>query len=552
VLAGVYTKTATDRWRGWAIGTLTLVAFLVLGMAAYRDIDLSIYTSMPEAFRSLVGIDELTDAGSLAYNAMYSSYGALVLFSLALAMGAAAIAGEERKGTLGLLLANPLSRTGVLVAKAAALVTLILAGVAVMWVGGLVTPALLDVDTTGQDLPALILHLTAGALFFGFLALAVGAWTGNNGLANGVAAGVMVLSFFAVGLLPLFENIADLARAFPWYYVSGSDPLANGIDWAHILVLGAGTVVLAGLAVVGVNRRDLKESSTPVTIVDRLRTLPATRKVVDRLAGSTRVSAIWVKSASDHQGLLLVVSATMFAMMGVMIGAMYPAIDQALVTLGEVFPAELLALFGGGDMSSPEGFYQVETFGMMAPIGVMILTILIGSRAVAGEEERRTMGLLLANPVSRSRVLLEKALVMVLSGLVVGAATFVGVAIGNVLGGLGMDLGNVAATCLLVSLLGITFGALALVVGAATGVVRLATWTAIGLALVSHVANAFLPFSDSLSGLARWTPNYYYLGGDPLVSGLDWTHAAVLAGLAAILLAAAVPAFNRRDLRQGG
>jgi ABC-2 type transport system permease protein len=213
---------------------------------------------------------------------------------------------------------------------------------------------------------------------------------------------------------------------------------------------------------------------------------------------------------------------------------------------------ELLALFGGGDMSRPEGFYQVETFGMMAPIAVMIMTILIGSRAVAGEEERRTMGLLLTNPVPRSRVLLEKAVAMVLSGLVVGVVTFFGVALGNALGGLGMSVGDIAATCLLVSLLGISFGGVALLVGAATGLVRVAAWTAIGLALASHVANAFLPFSDSLSGLARWTPNYYYLGGDPLVNGLDWTHAAVLGGLALVLIAASVPAFNRRDLRQGG
>jgi ABC-2 type transport system permease protein len=271
---------------------------------------------------------------------------------------------------------------------------------------------------------------------------------------------------------------------------------------------------------------------------------------VDRLAGSARVSAIWVKTASDYQGLLLVVGATMFLMMGVLIGAMYPAMDEALLSLGEVFPAELLALFGGGDVSTPEGFYQLETFGMMAPIAVMILTILIGARAIAGEEERRTMGMLLANPVSRSQVLLQKAGVMVLYGLAVGLITFLGVAAGNLVGGLGMSLANVAATSLLVSLLGIVFGAAALLVGAATGLARAAVWIAVGLALASHIANAFLPFSDSMAGLERWTPNYYYLSSDPLLNGMPWGHALVLLGLAAVLIVAAVPALNRRDLRQ--
>ena len=57
--------------------------------------------------------------GALAYGAIYTSYGALTLSSLALSMGSASIAGEEKKGTMGLLLGNPKSRTHVLVAKAA-------------------------------------------------------------------------------------------------------------------------------------------------------------------------------------------------------------------------------------------------------------------------------------------------------------------------------------------------------------------------------------------------------------------------------------------------
>jgi ABC-2 type transport system permease protein len=550
MLANVYTKTTTDRWRGVVIGSAVLVSFLLMAMAVYRDIDLSVYTELPEAFRSIVGIDQDADVGALAYNAVYSSYGALVLFSLALALGAAAIAGEERKGTIGLLLANPRSRSQVVLAKGAALVTLSALGVGLLWAGGLLVPNLLDVDVTGQDVGALLVHMFAGALFFGFLALAVGAMTGKTGLAVGVSAGLMVLSFFAVGFLPLFENVADLARLFPWYYFNGSDPLVNGINWAHVAVLVAGAAVLAAVALVGVNRRDLRERSTPVTLLDRLRGIPATKAIMDRLAGSARVSAIWVKTASDFQGLLLVVGLAMFLVMGVMVGAMYPALDDALLTLGDAFPEELFALFGGGDLTTPEGFYQVETFGMMAPIAVMIVTILIGARAVAGEEEQRTAGLLLANPVSRTTLLLQKAVVLVLFGFAVGAATFLGVAGGNYLGGLGMDLGNVAATSSLVALLGIVFGSVALLLGAATGRVRLAVWVAVGLALTSHVANAFLPFSESGAGLERWTPNFYYLTGDPLANGMPWGDALILVALAAILIAAAVPAFNRRDLRQ--
>jgi ABC-2 type transport system permease protein len=79
------------------------------------------------------------------------------------------------------------------------------------------------------------------------------------------------------------------------------------------------------------------------------------------------------------------------------------------------------------------------------------------------ERKRVAMGLLLANPISRSTIVLEKTFTMIVYALVVGFATFAGVAVGSSLGGLGMSMGNIAATSLLVTLLGLVFGALALV-----------------------------------------------------------------------------------------
>jgi ABC-2 type transport system permease protein len=46
------------------------------------------------------------------------------------------------------------------------------------------------------------------------------------------------------------------------------------------------------------------------------------------------------------------------------------------------------------------------------------------------------------------------------------------------------------------------------------------------------------------------SPFYYYLGNDPLVNGLHWGHAALLAGLFLAAVALSVVFFERRDLRQ--
>jgi len=220
--------------------------------------------------------------------------------------------------------------------------------------------------------------------------------------------------------------------------------------------------------------------------------------------------------------------------------------------MSDQFPETLLALFGGGDLSRPEGFYQIETFGLIAPLAVMVVAVAIGARALAGEEAHRTMGLLLANPVSRSTVLLQKAFAMVLYGFAVGFATFAGVTVGSLLGGLGMNIGNIAAASLLATLVGLVFGALALTLSAATGRVSVAIYGTVGVALVLFLANAFLPLNESLAGYARWSPFHYYLSSDPLANGMQWRHGAVLAGLAAVLVAVAVAAFRRRDLRQAG
>lgn len=535
-----------------AIGAVTLAGLFLFGMAVYRDINLSFYTDLPDVYRMLMAIPEGADVAGLAYGAIYASYGGLTLAGLAVAMGAASIAGEERRGTIGLLLANPKSRSNILIAKTASMVFLTALGALFLWGAGLVAPVILDVSIAGMNVGALVFHMLFISLFFGFMALAIGASTGSAGLAAGATAGTMFVSVVAASLFPVVEGYENAAKAFPWYYFNGSQPLTNGVDWGHIGMLSAGIVLFAGIAMVGLNRRDLKGQTVGVTLVDRLRGNARTRRLADRLAGSTRVSRMWIKIASERQGLLFITASLMFFVMGVMMGPMFALIDDSLVAMMDQFPEALLALFGGGDMSTPEGWYQIETFGMMAPIAVIVVTVAVGAGAVAGDEERGAIGLLLANPIKRSTIVLQTVTAMTLYGAAVGSATFAGVAIGSLLGGLGMNIGAIAATSLLVTLVGMVFGAAALALGAATGRLKVAVFGSVGIALVLYVLNAFLPFSDALSGYVRWSPFYYYLGSDPLVNGMHWGHGAVLAGITVGLVTLAVVLFDRRDLRQTG
>ena len=549
MLSNVFIKSIRDRTTSMLIGAFSIGVLLWFGMAVYRDVDISFYyENLPPAVLDLMGIPSTGDVAGIAVGAMYNLMGAFTLAGLAISMGAHAIAGEERDGTFGLLLGNPLSRTGVLASKASSLVVVTALGTVILWAFALLVPEWLNVDMAGIEVNALVVALFFNALVYGFLALAVATWTGNRSLGSGVAVAVMLVGYLGSSLLPLIEEIADWARIFPWYYFSGSNPVVNGTDWGHLAVLAGLSGVSAGVAYVGVARRDLKQKSTDRTIVDRLREHPRTQKIMDRIAGSARVSRISVKTASEFQGLLVVTAMIMFYM-GLLMPLFYSLIPADFRELVESFPDALVAMIGGADMGTFEGFLQAEIFSITGPVTVLVVTIVMGARALAGEEERHTMGLLLGNPITRSHLIVEKTLSMVAYSLAIGAATFAGTWLGSLIAGQDVSTVNLAATSALLTLMGLVFGGLALSVGAATGRSRLASGAATGVALLAYFMFSFFPLSATFEPWSKLSPFSLYLGSDPLVNGMAWVDAAILAVVFVALVALSVPLFQRRDLR---
>ncbi len=549
MLANVFTKTVRDRTIATLVAAISLGIILWFGMAIYRDVDLSFYyEDLPPAMLELMGIPSTGDVAGIAVGAMYNLMGAFTLAGLAISMGAYAIAGEERDGTFGLLLGNPVSRRGVLISKTASVVILMALASLVMWVFALVVPGWLSVDMTGIDVTAVIIALFFNALVYGFLAMAVATWTGNRSLGSGVAVAVMLIGYLGASIFPLIENLADWARIFPWYYFSGSNPVVNGTDWGHLAVMGGMIVVLLATAFVGVARRDLKQQSVARTIFDRLRENPRTQKIMDRIAGSARVSRISFKTASEFQGLFVITSMIMFYL-GVLEPLFYGLISEDFKELVASFPDALVAMIGGADMSTVEGFLQAEIFSITAPIALILVTAVMGARALAGEEEKHTMGLLLGNPITSGHLIIEKATAMLAYAVGLGIVTFVGTWIGTLLAGLDVSGTNIAAASALVTLMSLVFGGLSLAVGAATGRSRLASWSAAGVGLFSYFMFSFFPLSDTFAGWAKFSPFDLYLGSDPLNNGMAWGDAAILGVLFVALVAVSIPLFQRRDLR---
>ncbi|MGD2100743.1 MAG: ABC transporter permease subunit [Acidimicrobiia bacterium] len=549
MFANVLIKTTRDRTVATLIASVSLGIILWFGMAIYRDVDLSFYfESLPPGILEAMGIPATGDVAGIAVGAMYNLMGAFTLAGLAISIGAYAIAGEERDGTFGLLLGNPVSRRGVLISKTASLVLLMALASLILWGFALVVPEWLNVDMSGIDVPAVVIALFFNALVYGFLAMAVATWTGNRSLGSGVAVAVMLIGYLGASILTLTESLADWARLSPWYYFSGSDPVVNGTDWGHTAVMAGMIVVFFGVAFVGVYRRDLKQKSVARTIFDRLRENPRTQRIMDKIAGSARVSRISIKTASEFQGLFVITSMIMFYL-GVLEPLVYGLVSVDFKELVASFPDSLVAMIGGADMGTVEGFLQAEIFSITAPIALILVTAVMGARALAGEEENHTMGLLLGNPITRSHVILEKSVAMVAYAAGLGIVTFLGTWIGVLLAGLDVAASNIAAASALVTVMSLVFGGLSMAVGAATGRSRLASWSAAGVGLLAYFMFSFFPLSDTFAGWAKYSPFDLYLGSDPLNNGMAWGDGAIMFGLFLALVAVSIPIWSRRDLR---
>ena len=384
-------------------------------------------------------------------------------------------------------------------------------------------------------------HMFVNALFYGFLALAVGAWTRQAAsLAGGVRRRVMVLSFFAVGLLPLIEGWESAAKAFPWYYYDAATRCSTAVDWGHMAVLLGGIVLFAVAAARRCQPARPQEQAGRRQPGRPAAQQPADRE--DRATGSpaaTRVSKIWVKTASEHQGLLFVTASSMFFMMGVLIGPMYTLIDDALKNASPTSsPRFCSPSFGGGDMGTPEGFYQVETFGMMAPIAVMVVTVAIGARAAGRRGSQQHHGSAAGQP---GQALHRRAPEDDCDGAlrVCGRIRHLRrsrrwVAARRARHGHGQHRRHLAAGD--PARAGVR-GACRWPSSAGTGETRVAVYGTVGAALgVPHPQRIRSRSATAWPGCAKWSPFYYYLGSDPLNNGMHWGHAAVLTGLTVLLI----------------
>lgn len=223
--------------------------------------------------------------------------------------------------------------------------------------------------------------------------------------------------------------------------------------------------------------------------------------------------------------------------------------NQDLTNAIDAFPQAMKDAFHMTDYSSAAGYFGSTVFGLLVPILVAVFAIAAGVRAIAGDEEAGTLDLVMAHPVTRGRLAVERwaATVAALVGADVLLLAVI-LLIRYPAKFTELPVGNIAATVLMLTLFGICFASIAFGIGAYTGKKTISLGASAYLAVVTYLCSSFLPQIKGLAWVKDISPFAWYTDGEPLRNGIQWGYCGLLLGVAAYFAALGIWQFRRRDL----
>lgn len=260
------------------------------------------------------------------------------------------------------------------------------------------------------------------------------------------------------------------------------------------------------------------------------------------------LSSVFAKTIRDQRRSLVGWGLCLVALVS-LLAALWPSFRDmpGLATLVEDYPEPLRELFAMDDLTTPQGFLDAELYSFLVPTLFLIFSIGRGARSIAGEEESGLLEPVLATPLGRGRLLVEKAaglgvVIVLLAAVLFGASFLAGEA-----AGMDVPIHEHASAAVDMAAIGILFGWIALAVGAATGSRSLALSATAVVAGATYLLFVLSRFVDAVERFQILSPFHALLDEGVVGAGLGPV-AVVLVAVAAGAVAAAVPVFDRRDV----
>jgi ABC-2 type transport system permease protein len=259
--------------------------------------------------------------------------------------------------------------------------------------------------------------------------------------------------------------------------------------------------------------------------------------------------SIWVLAANNVRGRYrsLIIWGVALGALGALYVALFPVMSSFLNDYLKTAPQSMRGLLGGITGSiTIQKWLELEFLDRLVPVALPIMVIIIGARTVAGNEERKTLDLLMSNPLRRSSVVgaalatmgVSLAMVLAIAWIITYLAVpFAGVHLGP--GYLAEALAALWPFCMI-------WGALALLISSATRRSTFALSIPLVLIVATYVVDALYQTSDSLKNL-KYVSLLYYLG-HPIEGHFPWTAVLCFVAATCAFAALAILGFNRRDI----
>lgn len=261
--------------------------------------------------------------------------------------------------------------------------------------------------------------------------------------------------------------------------------------------------------------------------------------------------SIGLKSVWDQRrSLLWWIGST--ALLSALVVMLYPSIDggEELEALFEQLPGPMQAMIGEEiDLSTAAGYLDIRMFTTIAPIVFLVYGIWRGVAAIAGEENRGTMDLLLSHPVKRWRIVVENAAAMLFGLTMIAVAIWAGMIAGALIMDVDFSFTRAGMATSMGVLLGMLFGTVALAIGSYTGKSGLATGFSAATAIATYLLHTLAPLVDWLEPAQYVSPFHYYIGHSVMLQGFNAAYAMILVLLSLVFVAIAIIAFQRRDVQ---
>jgi beta-exotoxin I transport system permease protein len=233
------------------------------------------------------------------------------------------------------------------------------------------------------------------------------------------------------------------------------------------------------------------------------------------------------------------------ALMSAFVVYIFPSYSGQLADIE--LPEAMRAMIGDVDYGTAKGFVSAE-FLSWTPLVLVVFAIVGGTGTLAGEEANGALDIVLAQPVSRTRVAIEKLAGLLVATLQICAIIYAGWLISVPFVNIDLGLGDLAAATLSLVPLIVFFQAFSMWAGVTLPSRGLATGTAVALAVASYFVFYIANIVDALKPIQQLSVFYHYHGTEVLTDGVDWGGQALLVALYLVFAGWTLLSFQRRDL----